>query len=331
MNSEVVSFQDVEAAARRIAGPATVTPLLEYPALNDKLGIRVMVKAEVLQRTGSFKFRGAYNRLSRLTPEQRRRGVVAFSSGNHAQGVAAAARLLDIPATIVMPGDAPRIKRANTEHLGARIVTYDREGESREAIAARISADTGATVVPSFDDPDIVAGQGTVGLELACQARDMDVRLDMLLVPVSGGGLISGCALAFEALSPETGIFVVEPDGFDDTDRSLKSGRREQNARTAGSVCDALLSPSPGEITFPIMKRLVAGAVSISDAEALAAVAFAWRELKLVVEPSGALGLAALLAGKIESTGGAAAIVLSGGNVDAVLFAQALSASSDTL
>lgn len=327
MSSEVVSFQDVEAAARRIAGHATVTPLLEFAALNDKLGIRVVVKAEVLQRTGSFKFRGAYNRLSRLTPEERRRGVVAFSSGNHAQGVAAAARLLDIPATIVMPGDAPRIKRAITERLGAQIVIYDRESESREAIAARISADTGATLVPSFDDPDIIAGQGTVGLELARQARDMDVGLKTLLVPVSGGGLISGCALAFEELSPETGIYAVEPDGFDDTGRSLESGKREQNPRTAGSVCDALLSPSPGVLTFPIMKRRVAGAVSISDTEALAAVAFAWRELKLVVEPSGALGLAALLTGKIETTGGAVAIVLSGGNVDAALFAQALSAA----
>ena len=328
MISELVSFQDIERAAARIAGHATVTPLLEFPALNDKLGIRVVVKAEGLQRTGSFKFRGAYNRLSRLTPEERRRGVVAFSSGNHAQGVAAAARLLDIPATIVMPGDAPRIKRANTERLGAQIIDYDRESESREAIAARISADTGATLVPSFEDPDIVAGQGTAGLELARQARDMGVGLDMLLVPVSGGGLISGCALAFEELSPDTRIYAVEPDGFDDTGRSLRSGRREQNPRTAGSICDALLSPSPGEITFPIMKRLLAGAVSICDADALAAVAFAWRELKLVVEPSGALGLAALLGGKIEPTGMVAGVVLSGGNVDAALFAQALSASA---
>ncbi|MFQ5535525.1 MAG: threonine/serine dehydratase [Sphingomonadales bacterium] len=325
MSAIAPDFKDIEAAARRIADHAVRTPLLEFPTLNERAGARVLVKAETLQRTGSFKFRGAFSRLCRIEPDRRPSGVVAFSSGNHAQGVAAAARLLDMPATIVMPADAPAIKRANTERLGATVVPYDRDRESREEIAASIAAETGAVLAPSFDDPDIIAGQGTVGLEMARQARDQGAELGTLLIPVSGGGLISGCAIAFETLSPATQIHAVEPQGFDDTARSLAAGERIAIKRVAGSVCDALLAPCPGKITFPVMRRLLAGAVSVSDEEALEAVAFAAAELKLVVEPGGATALAAVLSGKIEPKAGAVGIVLSGGNIDQHLMARALS------
>ncbi|MDQ2860019.1 MAG: threonine/serine dehydratase [Pseudomonadota bacterium] len=319
-----VTVADIEDAARAIAGHAVVTPLLESTALNEALGGRVLIKVETLQRAGAFKFRGAYNRLSRLTAEERARGVVAFSSGNHAQGVALAARLLGMPAVIVMPSDAPKVKAEATAAYGAEIRFYDRARESREAIAATIAAERGAIVVPAFDDPFIVAGQGTVGLEIADQAEALGAALDLVVGPVGGGGLMAGCAMAIKARLPRTEIFGVEPEGFDDTRRSLEAGTRRAAPPAPRSLCDALESPMPGEITFPILQANLAGVLTVSDAEVASAMRYAFTTLKLVVEPGGAVALAALLSGKIVLAGRTAAIVLSGGNVDPELFARVL-------
>lgn len=321
-----VTVADVEDAARRIAGVATLTPLLEFPTLNERLGGRVLVKAETLQRVGAFKFRGAYNRLSRLSGEAKARGVVAFSSGNHAQGVALAARLLGLPALIVMPSDAPRVKAEATAGYGAEIRFYDRARESREAIAVAIAAERGATVVPAFDDPLIVAGQGTVGLEIAAQARALGAGLDLVLGPVGGGGLMAGTSVALSARSPATEIWGVEPAGFDDLRRSLAAGERRGAPPSPRSLCDALESPLTGEITFPILRDRLAGALTVDDAEVAEAMRYAFRVLKLVVEPGGAVALAALLAAKLDLAGRTAAIILSGGNVDPELFAKIVNA-----
>ena len=318
------AFEEVRAAAGRLAGIARRTPLLAGTPLDDIAGGRVLVKVESLQRTGSFKFRGAYNRLVQLDGAERARGVVAYSSGNHAQGVALAARLLGIRATIVMPADAPRIKLDNTRALGAQIVPYDRYRESREAIGARIAAETGATLVPAFDDRQVIAGQGTVGLELMEQAREHDLTPDQVLIGCSGGGLTGGSALAVRGLSPNTEVLCVEPEGFDDTRRSLEAGSRQSNSPDARTICDALMSASPGVLPFALMRELLAGGVTVSDAEVLAAMAWAFRNLKLVVEPGGAVALAAVLAGKVPLRGRTTAIVLSGGNVDPGTFVQAL-------
>jgi threonine dehydratase len=317
-------FPDVREAATRIAGHARRTPLLAATPLDERTGGRILLKLETLQHTGSFKFRGAYNRLARLDPAQRAAGVVAFSSGNHAQGVAAAARLLGIRATIVMPADAPRVKLDNTRALGAEVVTYDRLHESREAIAARLAEGRGAVLVPSFDDPDIIAGQGTVGLELAEQAAELGVVLDDVVVCTSGGGLVAGTALALHALSPATRVWTAEPEGHDDHRRSLAAGRRVANAPGTRSFCDALLAPEPGRLTFEINRRLVAGGLAVSDDEVRTAIACAVRTLKLVVEPGGAVALAAVLSGRLETWGRTVAVVLSGGNVDDALLAEIL-------
>ena len=320
-----VSLADIDAAAGRLAGHAVETPLVESPALNERMGARILLKLETLQRVGAFKFRGAYNRLVQLTPEERTRGVVAFSSGNHAQGVALAAKLLGMPALIVMPLDAPAVKVAATKGYGAEVRFYDRLTESREAIAAEIAAARGCVVVPAFDDPHIIAGQGTVGLELVRQAGAMGVTLGVAVAPISGGGLISGMATAIKALSPDTAIVGAEPAGFDDTLRSLRAGRRITIKPTSRSLCDALESPFPGEITFPIMLGAVADVALVTDAEVAEAMRYAFSTLKLVVEPGGAAGLAALLAGKVNLFAGtSAAVVLSGGNVDPDLFARVL-------
>jgi threonine dehydratase len=318
------TFADVEDAAERLAGLAVATPLLHDDALDEALGGRVFVKAEPLQRTGSFKFRGAYNRLSRLSAGERRAGVVAFSSGNHAQGVAEAARLVGCPAVIVMPSDAPAVKIEATRARGAEIVFYDRFTESREAISAAIAAERDAVLVPSFDDFHVIAGQGTVGLEAARQLEAAGERAEALLCPASGGGLIAGISLAFEALSPATAIHSVEPEGFDDHARSLAAGRRVTNAPGARSISDALLSPSPGELTFAINSRRLAGGLAVSDQAALAAIRLAFRHLRLVLEPGGALGLAALQSGALRLEGRTALVIASGGNVDPALFAQAI-------
>jgi len=326
---EPPTFDDVVDAAGRLAGHAVSTPLLESPLLDERVGGRLLVKAEPLQRTGSFKFRGAYNRLVRLDAEARRRGVVAFSSGNHAQGVAAAAALLGIPATIVMPSDAPAVKLANTRAYGAEVVLYDRGRESREEIAKGLATKRGATLVPSHDDRYIVAGQGTVGLEIAAQAREAGTELDAVIVPCGGGGLISGCALALAAECPGVAVYAAEPAGFDDTKRSLEAGRRVANDPAATTICDALMLPTPGEMTFAINERLLAGGLAVGDDDARRAMKAAFRYLKLVVEPGGAVALAAVLAGAYPARGKTVAVVCSGGNVDADVFAAALAMDDD--
>ncbi len=321
------TFADVEDATRKLEGVAVRTPLLRNDALDAAAGAKVFVKAECLQRTGSFKIRGAYNRLVRLTEAERPKGVVAFSSGNHAQGVAAAARMLGVPAVIVMPSDAPRTKVEATRGYGAEVVLYDRFTESREAIAARIGEERGAVVVPSYDDFHVIAGQGTVGLEAAKQLAEIGAAADVLICPASGGGLLAGIGLAFEALSPATRLFSAEPAGYDDHRLSLEAHERIALKPPGPSLCDALLAPEPGELTFAINGRLASGGHAATDDEALAAMAFAFRHLKIVLEPGGAVALAAVLSGKARLDGRTAVVVASGGNVDADIYARALEPS----
>lgn len=322
----IPAFADIEDAAARLAGAAVRTPLIESPALNARSGGRVLIKADCLQRTGSFKFRGAWNRISRLDAAHHKGGVVAYSSGNHAQGVAAAAQLKGLPAVIVMPADTPAIKIANTRGFGAEVVLYDRATESREEIAAALVAERGAVLVPPFDDPFIIAGQGTAGLEIAEQTKARGLSLDAMLVCCSGGGLTAGIALALEQLAPDAEIYSVEPEGFDDMARSLVSGQREVNAATSGGFCDALLTPTPGELTFPINQPRLAGGFAVSDEEVRAAMRFAFRELKLVAEPGGAVALAAVLSGKLPLDGRVTGLIISGGNADAEMFARVIAA-----
>ncbi|HVV41651.1 MAG TPA: threonine/serine dehydratase [Nitrobacter sp.] len=313
---------DIDAAALVLAPVAVRTPLLTSPALDARTGARVFVKPEMLQRTGSFKFRGAFNKLSSVPASARAGGVVAFSSGNHAQGVAAAAQLLDMQATIVMPSDAPLSKRERTKGYGAEVVLYDRDREDREAIAREIATRRGATLVPPYDDPKIIAGQGTVGREIAEDLSALGLAPDIVIAPASGGGLIAGIATAVKARFPQAAVMCAEPDGFDDHARSLRAGHRKAHEASGRTICDALMALIPGEITFAINGRLLTQGVTASDAEVAAAMAFAFRDLKLVVEPGGAVALAALLAGRIEAHGKTIAIVMSGGNVDADLFAK---------
>jgi len=317
-------FADIVAARQRLKGEAVVTPLLESQLLNEAVGGRVLIKAECLQRTGSFKFRGAWNFISSLGDEARRGGVVAYSSGNHAQGVAAAAALRKLPAVIVMPEDTPEIKKANTRAYGAEIVIYDRATQSREQIAGAIARERGAVIVPPYEHRHIIAGQGTAGLELVEQAAALGLRLDTVLTPVGGGGLTAGLALAIAGASPVTAMLCVEPDGFDDYRRSLQSGRRERNPAATGSICDALMAQEPGELTFAVNQRLVSGGLAVSEDEVKHAMRQAFSLLKLVVEPGGAVALAAVLAGRIETAGRATCVIVSGGNVDARLFADVL-------
>ena len=319
-----IAFSVVQAAAARVDGHAVRTPLIESPALNERLGGRVLIKPETLQRAGAFKFRGAYNRLSQLSADERRRGVVAFSSGNHAQGVALAAQLLGCPALIVMPSDSPAVKVEGTRGFGAEIRFYDRFTEDRIAIAAEIAAERGCVVVPSYDDPHIIAGQGTVGLEIVEDARALGVELDRVLSPVGGGGLIAGVSTAVKALSPATQVWGAEPAGFDETRRSLASGQRETIDEGARSICDALLTPIPGELTWPINSRNLSGIVAVTDAEVAEAMRYAFSVLKLVIEPGGCVALTAALTGKIDLRGKTTAIVCSGGNVDPALYGRVL-------
>ncbi|MCZ6838582.1 MAG: threonine/serine dehydratase [Alphaproteobacteria bacterium] len=329
MNGQVSPFTppshaDITAAAERLAATAVCTPLLENAALNDAVGGRILLKAETLQRTGSFKFRGAYNFISQLDGGQRRRGVVAYSSGNHAQGVAAAAALLGAPATIVMPTDAPSIKLDNTRALGATVVTYDRHSEPREEIAAQLATESGATLVPPYDHPWTIAGQGTVGLEIAAQAAMIGAMPDALVVCCGGGGLTAGIATVFAEAAPTTGIYTAEPRDFDDTAQSLATGRLVTNQPGGNSICDALLAPTPGALTFSINNRLVTGGVSVSDDDVRRAMLFAWQSLKLVVEPGGAVALAAVLSGAVDCGDRVIAVVLSGANIDAAVFREVL-------
>ena len=326
--TRIPDFSDVRAAAKRIAGHARRTPLLAGTPLDQLTGGRILLKLETLQHTGSFKFRGAWNRLAQLNEQQRAAGVVAFSSGNHAQGVAEAARRLGMRATIVMPSDAPRVKMQNTINMGAEVVQYDRAHESRERIAAKLAEDRGATLVPSFDDPDIIAGQGTVGLEIAEQAAELGLVLDDVVVCCSGGGLTAGIALAMAQLAPRAAIWTAEPEAYDDHRRSLATGRRQRNEPgLPPSICDALLAPMPGELTFAINQPLLRGGLAASDDEIRHAIAFAARELKLVVEPGGAVALACVLAGKLGMRDRTVAVTLSGGNIDDALLAEILGTS----
>ena len=321
-NTILPTASDIEAAAKRLAGIAVRTPLINAPVLDEVIGARVFLKAETLQRTGSFKFRGAYNKISSIPTDRRSAGVVAYSSGNHAQGVAAAARLLGMRATIVMPADAPRPKRERTLALGAEVVLYDRNTEDRAAIAKKIVAERGATLVPPYDDPLIIAGQGTIGAEIVEDLARLSLKPEIVIVGASGGGLAAGISLGVKSKVPSAKFYAVEPEGFDDTLRSFASGKREANARMSGSICDALLSNTPGELTFPITRELIGQGTTVTDDEVSNAVRYAFHELKLVVEPGGVIGLAALLAGKIAVKGKVVVAVLSGANVDPELFGR---------
>lgn len=314
-------------AATRLEGVATRTPLLEFEALNAASGGRILLKCEMFQPMGAFKIRGAWNRMSQLSDAQRRRGVVAFSSGNHAQAVALAAEKLGISATIVMPADAPGVKIDRTRAYGAEVVLYDRDNEDRESVAAEIINRTGAAIVPPYDDPDIIAGQGTVGLEIAEQCDDRDVVPDLAVIPCSGGGLVAGCAIALRDRWPEIEIYAAEPEGFDDTGRSLEAGTRLANDPGGSSICDALLVPVPGILTFELNRALLSGAYAVSDPDVRAAMKAAFTDARLVTEPGGAAALAAVLAGKPDIAGRTACVVLSGGNTDASLFAEIIAGS----
>jgi threonine dehydratase len=318
----MIDIRDIEAAAERLAGISVRTPLLQNHALDEAVGGKVLIKPECLQVTGSFKIRGAYNFLSQLMPEEAAKGVVAFSSGNHAQGVAAAGSLLDIRTAIVMPEDAPRAKLENTRRLGGEVITYDRYTGDREAIAREIAAERGAVVVPSYDHDFIIAGQGTVGLEITAQCAELGIVPDQVLVCCGGDGLIAGTATALKARWPDITVHTVEPDGFDDTARSLVSGQRESIDESARSICDALQAHSPGELTFAINQRLLSEGLVVSDDDVREAIRFAFRNLKLVVEPGGAVALAAVLSAKIETQGRTTVVVISGGNVDGEMFAE---------
>ena len=318
------TFADVQAAARRLDGVTIRTPLLENERVNRKLGGRLFLKAECLQRTGSFKLRGAYNFLASMTEADRARGVVGWSSGNHAQGLAEAARLLGVKATIVMPADAPALKVANTRASGAEVVLYDRVKDSREEIGQGIAAKTGATIVPPYDHPWILTGQGTAGIEIAEQAKALGVKLDAVAAPCSGGGLATGVALGVKGLSPTTSVHAGEPAGFDDLARSLAAGTKQKNEKLSGSICDALLAPTPGDVTFPLAQQVLGPGLVVTDEEVLDSMEVAFREFKLVLEPGGAVALAAALTGKLPVKGRAVAVVCSGGNVDHATFKRAL-------
>ena len=320
----MTSIALIEAAAARMQGHARVTPLLSSPFLDEIAGRRVLVKAECLQHTGSFKYRGAWSAVSALDPVVRQRGIIAFSSGNHAQGVALVARQHGVGAVIVMPSDAPAVKVANTRALGGEVILYDRAGEDRDAIGAALAAERRLTLIRPYDDARVIAGQGTVGLELAVQAAEAGVSAADVLVCCGGGGLSSGVALALEARARGLRVRTCEPVGFDDMALSLASGAVVRNAALTGSVCDAIVTPEPGRLTLPILQRLAGPGLVVSDDEALHAVALAWLRLRIVLEPGGAVALAAALfhAAKIE--GDAVVVVASGGNVDAQVFARAL-------
>ncbi|MEM9047744.1 MAG: threonine/serine dehydratase [Pseudomonadota bacterium] len=322
----MATLGDIEAAAGRLSGVVRQTPLLRSDAIDALARRRVLVKAECLQHTGSFKFRGAWSALSAMTPEVRSRGVVAYSSGNHAQGTARAASMFGVPAVIVMPHDAPKAKVDGTRRYGAEILFYDRARQSREALGEALMAERGLTLVRPYDDAMVIAGQGSTGLEIAAQAKQAGSDAAEVLVCCGGGGLTAGVALALAGHAPRMRVRPVEPEGFDDVVRSLISGRRERNASPSGSICDAVVTESPGELTFPILKAHCGPGLVVSDAEALRAVALAARHLKIVLEPGGAIALAASLFRQDAITGESVIVVASGGNVDSALLAEALTA-----
>ncbi len=319
-----ITASGVRRAAERIAGHVIRTPLIENDFLNEAVGGRVLLKAEVLQHCGSFKARGAYNLISQLNSDERKRGVLAWSSGNHAQGVARAARQFDTPATIIMPTDTPALKIEQVRAMGAEIVFYDRYTEDREEIAKPIQRERGLVLAPSYDHPDIIEGQGTLALETVDEARARSLTLDAFITCCGGGGLTSGCATLLEDVSPATAVWIAEPEDFDETWASIKTGVRQRADITKHTICDAIATPTPGRLTLPIMQRLVRGGVTITEDEVGQAMVFAFKYLKLVVEPGGAVALAALLTGKFNGLGKTTAITLSGGNVDPSLFAAIL-------
>jgi len=315
----------IEAARQSMNGEAIRTPLMSSPFLDEIAGRKVLIKSECLQRTGSFKFRGGWSAVSALEPEVRKRGVIAFSSGNHAQGVALAASLHGVPAVIIMPRDAPKIKIENTKAYGAEVVLYDRANEDRDAIGATLSEERGLTLIRPYDEPLVIAGQGTVGLEIAEQAQKAGIDKAEVLVCCGGGGLTSGVALALEAKAPGLKVRTAEPENFDDVARSLASGKIERNAALSGSICDAIITPQPGNITFPILKRLCGAGIAVTEEEALRAMVLAFQRLKIVVEPGGAVALAAALFHGNELETDTVIAVASGGNVDSAIMADALS------
>jgi threonine dehydratase len=327
MSRRLPTVDDIRAAHERLKPHIVATPLLEHPALNERAGGRVLLKCENLQRVGAFKFRGAYNKISQVDRSAFPGGVVACSSGNHAQGVAAAATLLGIRSAIVMPADAPAMKVARTKAFGGEVIPYDRVKEDREAIAARLCGERHAAMVHPFDDWQVMAGQGTVGLEIVAQAEALGTEPDAVLVACSGGGLAGGIATAVKASRPEAQIVTVEPEGFDDMARSLRSGRRERNVRLSGSICDALLAETPGETTFAVAQQVLAGGLVVTDDEVRDAIRFAFAELKLVVEPGGAVALAAVLAGRLPTRDRTTVAVISGGNIDPAMLCGILGAA----
>ncbi|WP_171131636.1 MULTISPECIES: threonine/serine dehydratase [unclassified Ruegeria] len=318
------TLEMIEAAAERLEGHVRETPILTSPFLDEIAGRRVLVKPECLQHTGSFKFRGAWSAISALDPQVRKNGVIAYSSGNHAQGVAYAASRHGIASVIVMPSDAPQLKIDNTRSLGAEVVLYDRASESREDIGEALAQKRGLTLIRPYDEPFVIAGQGTTGLEIARQAQTLGVTQADVLICCGGGGLSAGIALALEGHAPGLRPRTCEPEGFDDMKRSLASGQVQRNAATSGNICDAILTPQPGEITFPIINRLCGTGLSVSEDEALRAMALAFLRLKIVLEPGGAVSLASALFRKDEIEGDAVIVVASGGNVDPAVFAKAL-------
>ncbi len=319
-----MDIQRIEAAAARLKGHARVTPLLSSPFLDEIAGRRVLVKAECLQHTGSFKYRGARSAVSALSEDQRKNGVIAFSSGNHAQGVALAAKQFGVSAVIIMPSDAPKMKIDNTRALGAEVVLYDRANEDRDAIGTKLSDERGLTLIRPFDEPEVIAGQGTCGLEIAAQAAELGVTEADVIVCCGGGGLTSGIALALEAHAPGMKVHPAEPEGFDDVTRSIATGEIQRNASSANGLCDAIVTPQPGNLTFPIMKRLCGPGIVVSDAEAQKAMAQAFSRLKLVAEPGGAVALAAALYHGDEIKADTVICTISGGNVDRAVFLRAL-------
>lgn len=322
----MTSIDLIRAAAGRLGGRARRTPLLGSPFLDDLAGRRVWVKAECLQHTGSFKFRGGWSAISAMYPAERAAGVLAYSSGNHAQGVALAAQGHGIPAVIVMPDDAPRIKIDNTRALGAEVVLYDRPGgQRREDVGARLTAERGLTLIEPYDNRQVIAGQGTTGLEIAVQAAEEGIAAADVLVCCGGGGLSAGIALALEAEAPALRVRPCEPEGFDDTTRSLAAGERVENPALGGSICDAILTPAPGQLTFPILQRLAGPGLVVTDEECLTAMALAFARLRIVLEPGGAAALAAALFRRDRITGDDVIVVATGGNVDPRMFIRALS------
>lgn len=316
-------YGDIERAADRIRGKAIRTPLLYSPLLSAELSADIYLKPENLQRMGAFKFRGAYNAIAAIGGAAKS-GIVTCSSGNHAQGIAEAARLAGVPSAIVMPSDAPQIKKAGVLRCGGEIIDYDRKTEDRDAVAAAVLAERGGTMIHPYNNAHVIAGQGTVGLEIADDCADLGISPDHVLVPCGGGGLTAGIAVAMKTRLPDCRVHTVEPAGFDDYARSLRSGKREHNPATGGSVCDALLAVSPGEIGFAINRELCGEGLVVDDREALRAAGYACRMLKLVVEPGAAAALAALRGGRIDTDGKAIVVILSGGNIEDAMLARAL-------